>query len=191
VAHASNLGTPDATVPDTPTAANSGPPPLVDADLDAGENPPGQIPETDAGSKPQTPVDECADTSVCSGSPQECATKRSRCECVRNAPTGQGPECDSCTCELCPRELRDCIESGDAAWDNTCGALTKCFGQGRANNRCVPANCSDVCPNEYVASSDRRFGLFGDPQCEFGSCSAFQALRQQCYAAKCRGVCKF
>jgi len=182
------FGANDAATAITVPAANSGPPARTDPDLDAGETAtPVQSPALDAGSKPESPVDECDDLSTCS-SPQQCGARLARCACRATRPTGQGAECDSCACEKCSDELNRCTSTGDERWNFTCAALTSCFGQGKVAGTCTRNDCADVCQSEYFASSQR---VLGSLQCNFGSCSAFDALRRSCYAGKCAAVCKF
>lgn len=156
---------------------------VTDADADAGV---GER-DNDAGSEqPCTPE-------RCDGVDNDCDGRTDEgllCNCTASAPTGQGPECDRCACERCSAPLAQCLTSGSADWDTSCGALMRCVGKNTLDGKCSEdADCGSACGSEWVGA-----GWRPNRACNANdistACAAFVQIQETCYQTKCDKACK-
>jgi hypothetical protein len=153
-------------------------------DFDAGASA-GEL-ETDAGS-------ESCGAERCDGKDNDCdgrTDEGAMCGCTDMAPTGQGAECDRCACERCGSALDHCLASGNAEWDASCGALSRCVGKNTLEGRCTDdADCGSTCASQWYAA-----GWRPNRSCDANdistACAAFVSMQETCYQTKCDKACK-
>lgn len=162
----------------TPPAKSAEPPnaPNVPDDADGGSAPDVTGSDADAGA---SQADEC---------------EADACSCRDAAPSGQGAQCDSCLCDVCPDALAACTGTDDAEWNMLCGALLACFGRSVQAGLCTGddsdcfQNGDGPCASEFRAAFARGWSCTADPVRT--PCGALTRVRLECFRNPCAAVCK-